>query len=195
LAIVVATGEVTDWKKDFQFFETPGDVVDRMIHRAGLNSEMSILEPSAGLGAILSGIMYQAGLRRTMAVEINPKMARDLNNRFWRTGMITRERDFLTCGSELGRFDRILMNPPFSRGQDIAHVAHAWEMLKSGGRLVAITSPGWEFRTDSKHCRFRDWLTCLPKTIIENLPEGTFKSSGTNVRAKLITLNKPEGQQ
>ena len=37
-----------------------------------------------------------------------------------------------------GTFDRIVMNPPFSRDQDARHVNHAFSFLKPGGKLVAI---------------------------------------------------------
>ena len=36
------------------------------------------------------------------------------------------------------KFDRIVMNPPFSEGRAVVHVKHAASMMASGGRLVAI---------------------------------------------------------
>ena len=50
----------------------------------------------------------------------------------------TRQADFLECNGDLGTFDRIVMNPPFTNGDDIKHIMHALKMLKPGGRLVAI---------------------------------------------------------
>ncbi len=40
--------------------------------------------------------------------------------------------DFMEAVPE-PRFDRALMNPPFENGQDIAHVRHAFQVLKPGG--------------------------------------------------------------
>jgi 16S rRNA G1207 methylase RsmC len=33
--------------------------------------------------------------------------------------------DFLEYGGQGGNFDRIIMNPPFSKQQDIKHIMHA----------------------------------------------------------------------
>jgi hypothetical protein len=43
---------------------------------------------------------------------------------------------------ELGKFDRVVMNPPFDHGADIKHVEHARKFLKPGGRLVAVVANG-----------------------------------------------------
>ena len=50
--------------------------------------------------------------------------------------------DFLEHATEVGSFDRILMNPPFSKAQDIGHITRAADMLNPGGRLVAICAAG-----------------------------------------------------
>lgn len=88
-----------------------------------------------------------------------------------------RHADFLECSS-LGVFDRIIMNPPFERGADIKHILHAREMLKAGGRLVAICADG---------TRQAETLKPLADTW-EELPEGTF--AGTGVRTVLLTISR-----
>ena len=50
-------------------------------------------------------------------------------------------------------------------------------------------SPSWQYRTDRKHAEFRAWLQELDHEV-EDLPEGTFKSSGTNIRTLLVTIRK-----
>jgi 16S rRNA G1207 methylase RsmC len=57
-----------------------------------------------------------------------------------------------------GAYDRIVMNPPFENGQDIAHVEHAYELLSPGGRLVTVMSEGPFFRQDKNAASFRNWL-------------------------------------
>ena len=37
-------------------------------------------------------------------------------------------------------YDTIVMNPPFEKFQDIDHVRHAFDLLKPGGRVVAISA-------------------------------------------------------
>ena len=47
-------------------------------------------------------------------------------------------QDFLTYTEET--WDRIVMNPPFSKCQDRTHILKAYELLNSGGILVAVAS-------------------------------------------------------
>jgi SAM-dependent methyltransferase len=188
VASAVATGEVTDWKKEFQFFETPPELADRM---AELASGPNILEPSAGNGALLDA-MKRAGLGNChiFFCELNPKCCATVLAKHPEANFVG--DDFLRMGSEFGvcpGFDTIIMNPPFNHGQDIAHVRHAFQFLKPGGRLIAITAPGWTFRQDRKHVEFRDWIETVHANV-EDLPSGTFKSSGTMVSAKLLTIDK-----
>lgn len=88
-----------------------------------------------------------------------------------------------------GFFDRVVMNPPFAKGQDIAHVRHAYDFLKPGGRLVAIMSEGPFFRSDRKARKFREWLD-ERDSVSEQLPADTFKVSGTGVHTRLVVIEK-----
>lgn len=74
-------------------------------------------------------------------------------------------------------------------GQDIEHVRHAYNFLKDEGRLVAVTSPAWQYRENGKFKAFRDWLSELPHDVDE-VPAGAFKSSGTEIRTLIITIRK-----
>jgi 16S rRNA G1207 methylase RsmC len=85
-------------------------------------------------------------------------------------------------------YDRILMNPPFSKQQDIDHVLHAWKFLKPGGRLVAIMSGGTDYRTNKKAVAFQNLVA--EHGHIEPLPEGSFEESGTGVNTVLVVLDK-----
>lgn len=93
-----------------------------------------------------------------------------------------------------GQYDRIVMNPPFSNGQDAEHIHHAYELLKPGGKLVAIAGEGIFFRNDAKATAFRKWLEEVDGTS-EKLPEGTFKDASlmatTGVNARMVTIEKP----
>jgi hypothetical protein len=177
----VIAGEVTDFKKLYQFYETPPDLACRMVAIADVRAGHLVLEPSAGKGAILKAMPLNGD--RT-AVELNGAMV-DL------LALADRVHygDFLGCDGELGTFDRIIANPPFRNGQDVDHVTHMYHLLKPGGILVTVMSPAWQYRMDSKPSAFRTWLEQLPHEV-EDLPEGTFKCSGTNVRSLLITIRK-----
>jgi type I restriction-modification system DNA methylase subunit len=177
----VMAGEVTDFQKLYQFYETPPELARRMVALADVREGQRVLEPSAGRGGILKAIPQT--VHRT-AVELNSSMA-DLGAHAQRVHY----GDFLQCNGELGAFDRIIANPPFRNGQDVDHVRHMHDLLKPGGILVTVMSPAWQYRTDRKHAEFRAWLQELDHEV-EDLPGGTFKSSGTNIRTLLVTIRK-----
>src|SRR3546814_3629081 len=74
------------------------------------------------------------------------------------------QMDFMETGglnrlnSPVFSVDAVVMNPPFEKGQDVAHVLHAWRSLKTGGTLVAIMGAGVTFRQGKPYAPFRDWL-------------------------------------
>lgn len=138
----VIAGEVTDFQKLYQFYETPPELACRMVARANVHEGERVLEPSAGRGAILKAL--PASLHRT-AIELNPEMV-ELHAH----AHIVHFRDFLRCNSEVGLFDRIIANPPFRNGQDVDHVHHMHDLLKPHGTIVSVTSPAWQYRNDRK---------------------------------------------
>ena len=90
-------------------------------------------------------------------------------------------------------YDRIIMNPPFSKGQEARHVAHAYRFLKPGGRLVAVTSSMAGERSNKVDKQFREWLDAIGADETP-LPEGAFKEAinSTNVNTKTIVIDKPK---
>ncbi len=182
------------------FFPTPMDLVRRMIENAkigvdlvdGLDSiKMRVLEPSAGTGNILNQIRKHQWASIIDWCEIDCKLREHLENHgnaiFY--GSAT-AHDF-TKYDPGPIYDRIIMNPPFSKRQDVRHVLRAWRFLKPGGRLVAVMSEGAFFRNGEINDVFRMLLHEHGKS--EVLPEGTFKSEGTMVRTRLVVMDKPAG--
>ncbi|MDP2367662.1 DUF3560 domain-containing protein [Rhodoferax sp.] len=161
-----------------QLFPTPAQLAVRMVELAQLEPGMRVLEPSAGTGRILEAI--PAGCH-VVAVEINPTLFARLDA----TGRAVVAGDFLKCSPELlwGQFDRVLMNPPFVDAQDIAHIQHALQMLKPGGRLVAICANG-----PRQNEQLRPLVEQYGGTW-EVLPADTFRESGTGVNAAMLSLS------
>ena len=102
--------------------------------------------------------------------------------------------DFLVIGLDdghrlgpKGKFDRIVMNPPFANGQDIAHVTHALGMLKPTGVLVAIMSAGTRFRQDRKATKFRALMTSRGAEW-HDLPPDSFAEAGTGVNTCIVKV-------
>jgi predicted RNA methylase len=188
----IANESVVDFKKILQFFETPEDIARRMADIATLRPTERVLEPSAGLGAIARIAREIVGLENIVCYEADPKRRLALIQ----AGFSVRGHaeagndfcDFLSVDPKrIVDIDVVLMNPPFARGQDIAHVLHAFKFLRPGGRLVAITSPGWTFRQERKYQEFREFVE-QHMFHQEALPAGTFKASGTNASAILLGL-------
>lgn len=186
------TGNVLDRKATYQFFETPKDVARQMVELANIKNGMMILEPSAGHGAIAEAIAsddneaphYCNGL---IMVEIDPVKCKVLEEKKIASVICA---DFLgTFADEYGQFDRIIMNPPFTKGQDADHVLHAFEKcLYPGGRLVSIMSASVTFNQQKRYQKVRDLVEQSGQLI--ELPERSFKESGTNVNAVIVVLDK-----
>ncbi len=95
--------------------------------------------------------------------------------------------DFLTVQPE-PVYDRVIMNPPFCRQADIKHVTHALRFLKpNGGLLVSVMSAGVTFRQNKLTTDFRQ-LVEERGGVIEKLPEGSFKASGTMVETVIAVI-------
>jgi predicted RNA methylase len=180
----------TAMAKNFGFFETPAAVGERVIEGANLyrrrdDPVLTVLEPSAGAGA-LARLAKAAGARVT-AIEIQAHLVEGL------AGQVDElvHGNFLDQRPEiLGKFDRVVMNPPFDRRLDVDHVRHAIDFLKPGGRLAAVMSAGVEFHEDRKTSDFRALVERLDGRF-QDLPAGSFAEAGTNVNTCLLTLRMP----
>lgn len=136
------------------FFPTPDDLIDKMIDYAQLEDGLTLLEPSAGVGSILDRIVYHGFKLRMDAVEHWPSLEEILRLKGYNSSC----EDILATKTIQGNgWDRILMNPPFEKGQDLVHVRHCFDTyLKPGGILVSIMSAG--VMTNQKQQDFRDWV-------------------------------------
>jgi predicted RNA methylase len=170
-----------------EYFPTPAAVVARMIDAADLEPGMTVLEPSAGMGAIAAPVHALGCL--VDCVELSGDLARVLDKACYRQVI---RADFLEYGPRdnpagAEYYDRVMMNPPFSGQADVKHVTHALGFVKPGGLLIAIMSAGVEFRQDKTAETFRK-LVADHGGQIERLPDGAFEGSGANVRTVLVTI-------
>lgn len=189
LAAVLETGERPD-KNPLDFFPTPWPIVSRMLDLAHLGPGQWVLEPSAGEGAIAEGIEARTASYdppiTLHCVELDPGRATLLQRR----GYTVYAGSFLEFVTYQQKYDRVLMNPPFTAKADplayIAHIERAHGMLARRGRLVSIAPSGFTFRDDRRCREFRrlvqahgDWCA---------LPAGSFGESGTGVNTVLLWM-------
>jgi len=190
---LVMSGETTDLKKEYQFFPTPREIGDRLCRMAEINEHSRVLEPSAGNGLLVDAILAN-NPESVYMVELNPDMCQrlrqyvDLSSNS--PAVALDSGDFLTKGlSGQISVNRAVMNPPFSRQQDIDHIMEAYKCLSPGGVLVSICSESPFFRTNRKSLEFTEFLhRCNAE--VDTLPEGAFKESGTMVRTRIIKIRK-----
>lgn len=117
-----------------QFYPTPERLASIAAELAEIGPSDLVLEPSAGQGHLAAALPKE----RTTCVEIAPLHCAILKAR----GFDTVEADFIEWASaehRLGRrFDRVVMNPPFSDGRAQAHTSAAASLVAECGKLVAI---------------------------------------------------------
>ncbi len=190
LRVARESGEILD-PKAADFFATPRELARQVCEWAELKPEMDVLEPSAGQGALalMAKEICDCDVDCIEPLEANRKILE-------RNGLgLAVYTDFLAAKPRTaifeknGGFDRVIMNPPFSKRADILHVTHAMRFLKPGGILVAIMSAGVEFRDDSLARQFRELMAANAGELRRN-PDGSFKREGTMVRTVMVKMRK-----
>jgi phospholipid N-methyltransferase len=167
------------------YFPTPRALAEHLVEAADIQRGHRVLEPSAGSGSIAGVIRERHGDAKLDVIEFNYSLHELLKAE----GFNVIGNDFLAFE---GRhvYDRVIMNPPFEAGQDVAHIQHALGVLEPGGRLVAIASAGLSFRSDAKTVALRERIEKLGGRI-EPLPAGSFEESGTQVNTVMVVVDVP----
>lgn len=180
----IANGDKRNLKKEFQFFGTPENLADKLVFYADLQNHDTILEPSAGQGAIIKAIRKVVNVVPDCyeLMDVNRCV---LNNSGLRYNLLG--ADFLTHNGK--SYSKIIANPPFTKNADIDHLKAMYQCLNDGGRLVCITSESWANGSQKKQIEFREWLQKVDAEI-EDIEKGSFKESGTMVGGKIVIINK-----
>lgn len=173
---IADSGEFVPDRQTFQFFPTPEALAHKIVEIAGIRDGERTLEPSAGQGNI-ARFMHSPD-----CVELDPK------NR-----AILEEQGFRVVGDDFMTFepsepyDVIVMNPPFCKGQDARHILKAVSIAKR--KVVAIASVSVLWRNDGPYKELRNVVEQYGGYMRE-LPDKSFKESGTMVKTALVVINK-----
>jgi len=176
------------------FFPTPDAVIDMMLAAADMHDGQTVLEPSAGIGSICDRVLARFPAAAIDAVEIRPALRKIIEAK----GHRVVGSDFNQYSGNGKQYDRVLMNPPFEKSTDMVHVRRAWNFVKPGGRLVAIMSNAFRFRTHDRAAGFRAWLEEMDGDVVE-LREDAFNGSNafrrTGVKAVMVAVCKPAPEE
>lgn len=195
LAAMLGVGVSIDEKKRDQAFFTPPELARRVVEIADV-AGCTVLEPSAGLGA-LADACQEAGAESVTCLEVNPEFIRELEKRYaWDAQCV----DFLSVLPDENEsvikngvkyatsYDRIVMNPPFTKNQDIKHVKHALKWLQPGGVLVSLMMP------NQNRKGFQEIVDEYDPEIIE-VERGAFKGSGTDIATLIVKIQRTSEQK
>lgn len=182
----ICSGDMENKKNIFQFFPTPDSISDRMAELLDISGDCpSVLEPSAGRGSLIKAVHRKHPDVIIDAYEVNPDCYYALETL---DNVRLHKSDFLDAPED-DKYDYIIANPPFANNADIRHFRKMMSLLKDKGTLCCIIS-SHAMTVDTKETsEFREWLYSLYPEV-EELPEGTFKEAGTNVRTFIVTVRK-----
>lgn len=162
-------------------YYTPPAVVEQVMMLAEIRPAEDVLEPSYGSGALV-----RAALRRGASVlGFEVREGGDVMESATRATLVP-GTDFLDVEPDV-LFDAVVMNPPFGQKADIAHVSHALNFLRPGGRLVSVMWPSWRTSAHAAAVAFRDAILVHDVTFTD-LPAGAFAESGTDVATSIVRI-------
>ena len=182
---ILKDGKRCNLQQEYQFFETPDSVADWLIMLAGgIHEDDTVLEPSAGRGALIKAVHRACPSVMVECYELMPE-----NREFLHSlgNVILLGEDF--AKDSVGSYSKIIANPPFANNQDIDHVRLMYERLEEGGTLAAITSPHWKFASEKKCAAFRQWIDEVHGQVFE-IGAGEFKESGTSISTMAVVIKK-----
>lgn len=109
------------------YYPTPKELIEKMVAPYKENlQKLNILEPSAGMGAILEYLQWNGATKtKLFACEIDEHMKATVVGK----GFKVIQDDFLNYSGSMD-FGLIIMNPPFENAEH--HLLKAWEVMRNG---------------------------------------------------------------
>lgn len=171
-----------------EFFPTPKLIVDIMLKELTRYSPCTILEPSAGSGNLVRGLFELKTVEKITTVEIDSELIKHLK-KINSCGPNICDDFLALTPSDLGKYDAVVMNPPFRNNADIKHVMHAYNFINFGGVLVSVVSETAISGSRNAPKEFKEFIYSKGG-FDDKLPEGSFKNSGTMANTRLVVIPK-----
>ncbi|MFG6411032.1 MAG: DEAD/DEAH box helicase family protein, partial [Bacteroides acidifaciens] len=174
-----------DSREGTDYYPTPEPLGFMMNQWGRIGDGESVLEPSAGHGAIARYVPRENPLT---AVEPSQSLFSKLQIKAGGNGRKF-ENTIFEDYNVVNKHDVVLMNPPFGAGGRLAvdHVAKAFQHLEEGGRIVAIIPRG---STDKKFDKWYEEQKSVVLTAEIGLPDITFERAGTSVNCRVVVIDK-----
>lgn len=174
-----------DSREGTDYYPTPEPLGFMMNQWGRIGDGESVLEPSAGHGAIARYVPRENPLT---AVEPSQSLFSKLQIKAGGNGRKF-ENTIFEDYNVVNKHDVVLMNPPFGAGGRLAvdHVAKAFQHLEEGGRIVAIIPRG---STDKKFDKWYEEQKDAVLTAEIVLPDITFERAGTSVNCRVVVIDK-----
>lgn len=172
-------------REGVDYFPTPEPLGYKMVEWANMGEGDTALEPSAGHGAIAR---YVSKSNELLSIEPSQSLFAKLQLKAGGLG-----RKFLNSTFEnynvANKHDVVVMNPPFGTAgaTAIAHLDKAFKHLDEGGRVVVIIPRG---STDKKFDKWYGEQKNVAMRAEVDLPDIVFQQAGTNVRCRVVVLDK-----
>lgn len=172
-------------REGVDYFPTPEPLGYKMVEWANIGEGDSVLEPSAGHGAIAR---YVPQSNELVAIEPSMSLFAKLQMKAGGLGRKFQNETFEAYHIS-NKHDTIVMNPPFGHAgaTAIAHIEKAFGHLEEGGRLVAIIPRG---AMDKKFDKWYDNEKTAAMRAEVDLPDIVFQQAGTSVRCRVVVVDK-----
>lgn len=170
---------IKDIRNKYQAFYTPESIASRMVDLLDIREDNKILEPSAWIWNIVKVLLDEYVKEFKLFVnEIDPVKIKELENIDWITWQIM-NKDFLDFIPVM-KYDRVILNPPFNKWQDIKHILKAYSLLKDWWILVWLVPSNFLEK-------YKDKLENIPYSYYE-VDDWLFEF--TNIKTIIIKINK-----
>ena len=173
-------------REGVDYFPTPEPIGFKMVEWAKIGDGESVLEPSAGHGAIAR---YVPTANELTAIEPSQALNARLAILIGGGNRTIKESEFEDYNI-INKHDVVVMNPPYGTAGKTAgeHLEKAFDHLNEGGRLIAIIPDG-----PAMDKRVEKWSGEHPEAVVVGevkLPSVAFDRAGTSVRTRILVIDK-----